>query len=261
MPQGTDEITSWRALADLADACSDGSWIFRGEPRVGYTLRPKAGRFGTEPGSARKIPHDVTHEKKALDLFKRQARPYLAHTPSTDAEWLAIGQHHGMATRLLDWTESLLVAAYFAVEQAGVKGDARIYGVRNLRVATVAEEKKPFNLKAAAVYRPPHIAPRIPAQRSVFTLHPDPIEDFTAPELSLWTVSSIACGQIKRVLDACAITRAHFSLTSLGSLVTSGGAISGASCRSIVAAPNRGVSPGQAMEAFTCAGGTMIVCG
>ncbi len=205
MVDASDELTSWRGLVDLTEASSDGSWIFRGEPKLGYPLRPKAGRYGTEPGSARKIPHEVAHEKRALDLFKRQARPYLAHTPSTDAEWLAIGQHHGMATRLLDWTESLLVAAYFAVEQAGSIGDARIYGVRNLRVATIAEEKKPFNLSSAVVYRPPHITPRIPAQRSVFTLHPDPTADFTAPELSFWTVSAVACGQIKRVLDACAV--------------------------------------------------------
>src|SRR4029079_10133015 len=99
------------------------------EPEPKNILQPKAGRTGFGPRTTRKMAYDPADEHAALDLFKKQARPYLGHIPSSDLEWVAIAQHHGMSTRLLDWTESLLVSAYFATEKAGTSGDAVIYGV------------------------------------------------------------------------------------------------------------------------------------
>ncbi|MBX3672714.1 MAG: FRG domain-containing protein [Burkholderiales bacterium] len=204
-PSNHSTIASWRDLALLVESCANGSWIFRGEPCASYVLQPKAGRVGSYRGAARKRPYSMADERNALDLLKRQARPYLGHTPSSELEWLAIAQHHGMSTRMLDWTESLLVAAYFAVAEAGTRGDAVIYGILGLRALTSAQEQVPFALRSPGVYRPPHITPRIPAQRSVFTVHPDPTSPFSPPGLSRWVVSQSACGSIKRILDACAI--------------------------------------------------------
>lgn len=198
-------IGSWTDLASRAAKCADGRWILRGEGSRSYELKPKAGRVGTEKNAPRKKPHDLAHESAALELFKRQARPYLTHSPSSDIEWLAIAQHHGMSTRLLDWTESILAAAFFAVEAAGTRGDAVIYGVHGLREIGRADEKRPFAAKAPGIYRPPHIAARIPAQRSVFTLHPNPTDVFAPTGLTQWVISWHACGEIKRVLDACGI--------------------------------------------------------
>lgn len=200
-----NKIQTWADLAKLIEDCSDGTWIFRGEDRIFGTLQPKAGRVSSGRDSARKKPYNPTHEKCALDLFKKQARPHLGHTPSSEIEWLAIAQHHGMSTRLLDWTESLLVAAYFATTPAGTKGDAVIYGVRGLKTLSATAEKKPFDLVAPGIFRPPHITPRIPAQRSVFTVHPDPTVTFIPKGLTRWIVSASACAAIRRVLDACAI--------------------------------------------------------
>lgn len=200
-----DAINNWMGLAELIQNTAGEKWIFRGEPSSSYTLRPKAGRVGKERGSPRKKPYDPAHEREALGLFKQRARQYIGHTPSSDLEWLAIAQHHGMPTRLLDWTESLLVAAYFATVEAGTRGNAVIYGLSGFRPVTKEDEKRPFDLTNPGVYRPPHIVPRLPAQRSAFTVHPDPTTEFLPPDLFRWVVKKDTCVPIKRILDACGI--------------------------------------------------------
>ena len=192
-------------LADLLETHKDGSWLYRGESFDHGILRPKAGRVGSNSGAARKKPHDPAHEREALRLFKREARPHLSHRPETDLEWLAIAQHHGMSTRLLDWSESLLVAAFFAVFNAGTRGDGIVYAVHSVPAVTPAMERDPFRIKSVRLYRPPHISPRIPAQRSVFTYHPNPVEDYRPKEFTRIEIESRACGRIKNLLDKCAI--------------------------------------------------------
>lgn len=194
---GSDEraIQSWLDLARWIGtlARQDATWIFRGEPSTTYELRPAAGRESGDEHCTRTLKYDIAHERAALHRFRYDAQPYVGYRPHSDLEWLALAQHHGMAIRLLDWTESLLVAAFFAAEHAGSEGHALIYGVSGLPVLDPDEGHDPFAIEEISIYRPRHINARISAQRSVFTVHPDPTVAFEDTRLQRWTVSQPAC--------------------------------------------------------------------
>jgi hypothetical protein len=203
-------IRSWLELAELAERLSGEDWIFRGESSARHSLRPGSGRVGEEMGTTRKAQFTEADERAALQRFKADALPYLNYRPAgdRDLEWLAIAQHHGMQTRLLDWTESLLIAAFFAVERTAEGGPSVIYGIKDLPV--VEGDADPFAITTVSVYRPSHITARIAPQWGIFTVHPRPTEDFRASAtLCRWQLPA-ARGRrsIKRVLDSCGINYA-----------------------------------------------------
>jgi len=91
---------------------NDEKWAFRGQGKAECLLRASIERVASKPG----IAEDYVERE-----FKRRAHHYLADLPKDedDLEWLALMQHHGAPTRLLDWTKSAYVAAFFAAESAG----------------------------------------------------------------------------------------------------------------------------------------------
>ena len=126
-----DQTLKWVTTAkDLLDILrSDfggGHWIFRGHSRSGQSLSPSLERYANaiaKPGGA------IAAETHIVREFKRRAHHYIQNPPgdSEDLEWLALMQHHGAPTRLLDWTRSPYVAAFFAAEPAERGADFAIW--------------------------------------------------------------------------------------------------------------------------------------
>jgi hypothetical protein len=86
------------------------SGVYRGVGDAHWPMLTSLDRLGgTEP------PHTkCSLEEHILRNFARYSRPHVATPPASDWELLAQAQHHGVPTRLLDWTYSPLVAAHFA---------------------------------------------------------------------------------------------------------------------------------------------------
>lgn len=100
-----------KELTRVIDPKRGPAWC-RGHADASWTLQPYYDRL--------KKP---LKETELLDKFRQNANLLLSHAPSTpyDFGWMFLMQHYGVPTRLLDWTESPLVALYFAIEDLNAK--------------------------------------------------------------------------------------------------------------------------------------------
>lgn len=143
--------------------------LFRGQPKD-KKLLPPIGRDSFVPrGSLADTERDM------LDDFRATVLPFLSFEPKSKLEWLAVAQHHGMSTRLLDWTTNPLAALWFAIRSAGKEEDAVDVWCLDAKERGVVPKNVSNNPLAATrcyVYRPPHVSARIVRQSGWFTLHP-----------------------------------------------------------------------------------------
>jgi hypothetical protein len=111
-----------------------------------------------------------TLENSMMWLFKTSAKAFIKKTPDSEVEWLVIGQHHGLPTRILDWSLSPLVACFFAVHSLS-ETDAAIY-IYDPQEFHREENIILSDLNKIIAFIPSHASPRVTAQSGMFTLHP-----------------------------------------------------------------------------------------
>lgn len=162
-------VTTFPELHEFVQKYEQRFTVFRGVSDISHELIPKIGRKDLHL----KDPLEKA-EKRMLQFFKERAIPHLSFIPRNDWEWLAVAQHHGLPTRLLDWSRNPLIAAYFAVEQES-DTDSALYVWKNRRMPVNPEKNPiPFNITELRKFIPSHVTSRIIAQSGLFTVHPSP---------------------------------------------------------------------------------------
>ena len=195
-------IESFTNLHEIVEGYGLKTMIYRGVKSIDYKLIPKIGRIIPSPS----VTSKEINETEILRIFSERALPYLEFTPETDWDWLALGQHHGLPTRLLDWTRNPLVACYFAVEEE-TDDDSVIYAFYKKGFISIKKHKNPFELTWVGKFIPRHLTPRITAQSGLFTIHPNPYEPFESDDIEKLIIPNKIRLDLKRTLDKYGIDR------------------------------------------------------
>lgn len=179
------------AIVTAAQGLGQATLWWRGHSESSWSLRPSVFR-GSRGKNA---------EKSMLTVLRTLAPSRYANCPprADIAAWLFLAQHYRMATRLLDWTASPLIALYFALRENDDKEaalwalspftlnnalnhDGSIYGaespvIQQMINAIFLPSTKP--LPAAAALNAHQIDLRMLVQQSAFTIHDSetPLED------------------------------------------------------------------------------------
>lgn len=123
------DCSNFKEFLSEVDSKINNGWVFRGHQGDSWELQHRFERACTRLnvfGQDR-----IRVENNMIREFKRRLHHYTANVPDKNAndEWLALMQHHGAPTRLLDFTYSPYVAAYFAFESAEANSNVAIWAV------------------------------------------------------------------------------------------------------------------------------------
>lgn len=206
MAETTHTVSSIPEFLGIVESCTKewftkektwGPW-FRGQTNSNWSLRPSIYRYPPRARSIRMIEDEIRQE------FIVRAPSLSSERPQNSWEWYFLMQHSGAPTRLLDWTESALIALFFAVRGkiSTDKDDAAVWILEPWRLNEFAAQQyeviapgaeagmltkhadryKPWlpdrysspmtlSKKFPVAICPTHFSRRISSQRSCFTIH------------------------------------------------------------------------------------------
>lgn len=183
-------------------------FAYRGVTLASYQLVPGIGREWkikrVDPVGLKKL------EIAMLRKFRQQAIQRIETKPENDWEWLFLAQHHGLPTRLLDWTINPLVAAYFACRKES-DTDAVLYVIKplpSLLCVDFDEEPDPFSITYIKYLWPPHVTLRLTVQSGIFTIHPDPQTPWSSEIIDKILISASGRSNIREGLSRYGIHEA-----------------------------------------------------
>jgi hypothetical protein len=175
----------------LAKYRNPRDWVFRGQGDATWPLLPKAGRE----------PYFKVHDNWLFREWRRKAIEYTGTRWESDWDWLAIAQHHGLPTRLLDWTENPLNAVYFAVREPQAT-DAVVYAARFYETVNPSKDDpakaEPWLRGGVRLFRPMGVVPRITRQGGLFSIHGEPTKPLTKDRVGVEALEKIVIPRSSR---------------------------------------------------------------
>ncbi|MBL7718459.1 MAG: FRG domain-containing protein [Flavipsychrobacter sp.] len=137
---------------------------FRGQSDQAWALVPKAGRK----------PYTNVRDSEIFRNWKRRAKMYIQSADLNNWDYLAIAQHTGLPTRLLDWSHTPLIAAFFAANENSDR-DGAIYVVKP-KSMIYDSEPDPFEIRINTIkfVQPATPSSRVINQYSYFSIHNEP---------------------------------------------------------------------------------------